>query len=247
MAEHSERDDIEYRPGYSKAAERIIEHIEQNKLQSGDRLPTEAEFAAMLGVSRSIARDAVKTLAAVGRISTERGRGIFVAESSAFSPKLRGRFKPTNIDDVMSLFEFRAVQERAAAELAAGRATPAELVTIEKALAEYGEYVPARDYPELSRCDLAFHSSVSRAAHNPFLAEAADSVMVLQREVVAIAFGGYSGGPVELALEEHAAIYAAIRRGDAAAAGVAAAAHVDRTRRSFQEEIARRMFQTDER
>ncbi|MFI6730538.1 hypothetical protein NRF20_02370 [Streptomyces sp. R-74717] len=42
--------------------------------------------------------------------------------------------------------------------------------------------------------------------------------MILQREVVAIAFGGYSGGPVELALEEHTAVCAAVRRGEAAAA-----------------------------
>lgn len=239
------REDESYRPGYSVAAERIIEHIEQNGLQPGDRLPTEAEFATLLGVSRSIARDAVKTLAAVGRISTQRGRGIFVAESPTFSPGLRGHFKPTNVEDIMMLFEFRVVQEKAAAELAATRATPAELMTIEEALAEYAEHVPARNVTELARCDAHFHSSVSRASHNPFLLDAADAAMTLQREVVAVAFGGYSGGPVEQALEEHTAIFNAVRRGDAAAAGAAAAAHVDRTRRGYQEEIGRRVFRSD--
>ncbi|MEV0226819.1 FCD domain-containing protein [Streptomyces sp. NPDC050704] len=247
MTEQELRDDESYRPGYSVAAERIIEHIEQNGLRPGDRLPTEAEFAALLGVSRSIARDAVKTLAAVGRISTQRGRGIFVAESQMFSPGLRGHFKPTNVEDIMMLFEFRAVQEKAAAELAATRAAPAELMTIEKALAEYAENVPTRDYPKLARCDALFHSSVNRASRNPFLLDAADAASTLQREVVAVAFGGYSGGPVERALEEHTEIFNAIRRGDAAAAGAAAAAHVDRTRRGYQEEIGRRVFGSDTR
>ncbi|WP_436499857.1 FadR/GntR family transcriptional regulator [Actinokineospora sp. HUAS TT18] len=235
----------EYRPGYSKAAERIIDHIERNALRPGDRLPTEAEFAALLGISRGIARDAVKTLAAVGRISTERGRGIFVAEPSVLSPKLRGHFAPTKVEDIISLFEFRAVQEKAAAEFAAARATPAELVKIETALAEYAVQVPTRDPAELARCDIEFHSSVNRASHNPFLVEAAASVIALQRDVVAIAFGGYAGGPVELALEEHTAIFAAVRRGDAAAAGAAAVAHVDRSRRAFQEEIGKLVFQPD--
>lgn len=45
-----------------------------------------------------------------------------------------------------------------------------------------------------------------------------------------------SGGP----LEEHTAIYNAIRRGDAAAA----AAHVDRTRIGYQEEVGRRVFRS---
>ncbi|HVK22396.1 MAG TPA: FCD domain-containing protein [Actinokineospora sp.] len=246
MTEVFTRDVTEYRPGYSKAAERIVEHIQLNKLQPGDRLPTEAEFAALLGVSRSIARDAVKTLAAVGRISTERGRGIFVAESSAFSPKLRGHFQPTNVEDIMALFEFRAVQEKAAAECAAERATPTELVAIEKALAEYAAHVPGRAVAELSRCDIAFHTSVNQAAHNPFLVEAASSAMALQSSIIATAFDGYGPGPVELALEEHTAIFAAIRAGDAAAAGAEAVAHIERTRRTFQEELGRRVFKANE-
>ncbi|HVK19737.1 MAG TPA: FCD domain-containing protein [Actinokineospora sp.] len=233
-----------YRPGYSRAAERIVEYIEERGYKPGDRLPTEAEFAAQLGLSRSIARDAVKTLAAVGRISTQRGRGIFVAEPAPFSARPRTRFKPTSVEDIMVLFEFRAVQDKAAAELAAERATPAELLTIERALADYAGHVPARDSNLLWRCDVAFHASVNKASHNPFLVEAADSAMTLQGEVAAIAFGGYSGGPIELALAEHTAICAAVRRGDAAAAGAAAAAHVHRTRRSFQDEIGRLVFQT---
>jgi GntR family transcriptional repressor for pyruvate dehydrogenase complex len=236
--------DESYRPGYSVAAERIIEHIDASGLQPGDRLPTEAEFAAMLGVSRTIARDALKTLAAVGRITTQRGRGIFVAETSqTFSPQLRGRFKPTNVDDIMMLFEFRAVQERAGAELAATRATPTELMAIEKAHTEYADHVPTRDIPALKRCDAEFHAAINAASHNPFIIEAALAGKALQSEVVEVAFGGYSGGPIEQALAEHNDIFNAIRRGDAAAAGAAAAAHVDRTRRSYEQEFGRRVFE----
>lgn len=242
MTERLGADEASYQPRYAAAAERIIAFIEGHGLKAGDRLPTEADFAALLGVSRSIARDAIKTLAALGRISTQRGRGIFVAESSVFPPQLRGHFKPTNLDDIMMVFEFRATQEKAAAELAATRATPAELVAIQSALNDYARHVTMRELDMLGPADTAFHSAVNHASHNQFFVEAAKSATLLQREVNAVAFGGPSGGPVEQALQEHADIFDAIRRGDAAAAGAAAVAHIDRTMRGFKIEVERRVF-----
>ncbi|MFB6783746.1 FadR/GntR family transcriptional regulator [Streptomyces sp. NPDC056352] len=250
----SERNQDAYRPGYAMAAERILEHIEHNGLGPGDRLPTEAEFAALLGVSRSIARDALKTLAATGRITTQRGRGIFVAEGSSFSPRMTGTFKPTNVEDIMMAFEFRAIQEKAAAELAAARSTPAELMTIEQAVEAYADQVARQDSGAMARCDAEFHAAVASASHNQFLIHSTGSSMKLQREVVAAAklqrtvsaaFGGFSGGLAAKAVDEHRAIYEAIRRGDAAAAGQAALAHLERTKKGYQAEIGRRVFQQE--
>jgi len=244
-----------YRPGYSVAAERIIEYIEQRGLGPGDRLPTEAEFAALLGVSRGIARDAIKTLAAVGRVSTERGRGIFVAEPPLFSHELRSRFRLTDLDGILMMFEFRALLEGSAAELAAARATPTELRSIEGAMNEYAALVPQRDaatsvprpdYDALTECDREFHERVIAASHNPFLMEATFAVRQLQREVVSVALGGFSGGSLEDAVSEHRAIFDAVRRGEAEAARVAAAAHVGHTSRNHQQELARRMFDPGE-
>ena len=50
---------------------------------------------------------------------------------------------------------------------------------------------------------------------------------------------GAAGCP---AVEEHAAIYRAIRDGDEDAAATAAAAHVDRTLEDYRREIQRRVF-----
>lgn len=245
MTQHHAADgvgDAGYRPGYSVAAERIIEHIEQHGLAPGDRLPTEAEFASLLGVSRGIVRDALKTLAAVGRVSTQRGRGIFVAEPVVFSHELRSGFRPTDLDGILRMFEFRALLEGAAAELAAARATPKELTAIETAMVDYADQVPHRDYDALTRLDKEFHEKVIVASHNPFLEEATMAVRQLQREVVSVAFGGFSGGSLEDAVAEHQAIVDAVRRGEGEAARAAAAAHVEHTSRTHRDEIARRMF-----
>ncbi|MEU5154106.1 FCD domain-containing protein [Glycomyces sp. NPDC021274] len=233
-----------YRPGYSRAAEQIMQYIDEQGFGPGDRLPTEARFAQLLGISRTIARDAIKTLAATGRITVQRGRGIFVADAGDLGEQVANAFAPTSIDHVMMLFEYRGIQERAAAEFAAHRATPAELVAIDTALADYSAAAESGDVPAATKADEGFHRAVAAAAHNPLLAESIASAQSLQHRVVVAAFDGFSGGPLLAARDEHAAILDAIRKGDAEAAGRAAVAHLERTRLGYQAEIGRRVFRS---
>src|SRR5690348_17916606 len=124
-----------YRPGYEVAAEQILQLIAELRLQPGDRMPTENELAARLGTSRTMVREAVKILSAVGRVRAQKGRGLFVADDEGMlgSSRWGGFFLPTDLDHVYMLFEFRRVQETAAGRLAATRATPGELRTIDTA------------------------------------------------------------------------------------------------------------------
>ncbi|MBS4219570.1 FadR family transcriptional regulator [Bacillus sp. FJAT-49711] len=61
-------------------SDRIKSYISENKCQPGDRLPTEKEIIDMLGVSRTIVREALKTLQSQGIIEIKQGLGIFVKE-----------------------------------------------------------------------------------------------------------------------------------------------------------------------
>ncbi|WP_374757750.1 FadR/GntR family transcriptional regulator [Streptomyces sp. NEAU-H3] len=58
-----------YRPGYERVAEQLLNHIAEQNLRPGDRLPTEQKLAELLGASRNVTREAVKTLAGIGRLS----------------------------------------------------------------------------------------------------------------------------------------------------------------------------------
>ena len=124
-----------YRPGYELVAERILEHIVEAGLRPGDRMPTENDLAAQLGTSRTVVREAVKILSALGRVSAQKGRGLYVADDAGMlgSTGWGGFFLPTDLDHVYMLFEFRRIQESAAGRLAATRATPAELRALEAA------------------------------------------------------------------------------------------------------------------
>ena len=233
-----------YRPGYELVAEQILQLIADSQLRPGDRMPTENELAAHVGTSRTVVREAVKILSAIGRVRAQKGRGLYVANDEGMlgSSRWGGFFLPTDLDHVYMLFEFRRVQESAASRLAATRATPAELRAIETAaqLCEQGHRTGQAAL--FDRGDDEFHLGIATAAHNPFLVSTVREARRLQRQSSTIGLHGTIGGHAVGAVEEHAAIYQAIRDADPEAAALATATHLDNTLEDYRREIQRRLF-----
>jgi DNA-binding FadR family transcriptional regulator len=232
-----------YRPGYELIAEQILELIARAQLLPGDRMPTENEIAGQLGTSRTVVREAIKILSALGRIKAHKGRGLYVADDDGMlGMRWGGFFLPTDLDHIYMLFEFRRVQEAEASRLAATRATPTELRAIEAAeqLCREGHVT---GQPELfSRGDDDFHHSIAAASHNPFLVAAVREARRLLMQSAVIGLRGTLGGHAAEAVEEHAAIYQAIRDGEPAEAAHFATVHLDKTLEDYRREIQRRVF-----
>jgi GntR family transcriptional repressor for pyruvate dehydrogenase complex len=213
-----------YRPGYELVAERILQLIAELELRPGDRMPTENELAGRMGTSRTVVREAVKILSALGRVRAHKGRGLYVADDEGMlgSSRWGGFFLPTDLDHVYMLFEFRRVQETAAARYAATRATPAELRAIEVAADLCAEGHVTEQAPLFDRGDDDFHLAIATASHNQFLVAAVREARRLQRQSNIIGLHGSVG--------------------DEDAAAAAAAVHVDRTLEDYRREIQRRVF-----
>lgn len=234
-----------YRPGYEVTAERILEYIAERNLRPGDRLPTEAQLAQALGVSHSVAREAVKILSALGRVRAQRGRGLFVADEPGVlgaAKADRPFFMPADMSHVAILFEFRRLLDVEAARLAAQRATPVELRAIAAAVAGTDEGVRLGDVDLFCRADGDFHRAVAIAAHNPFLAEALGSARTLQHQSAVIGMHGTVSSRVGIAAKEHRAIFDAIHDGLPDQAAAAAATHVDNSHEDYRQEIQRRFL-----
>ncbi len=233
-----------YRPGYELVAEQILQLIADLKLRPGDRMPTEVELASRLGTSRTVVREAVKILSALGRVRAQKGRGLYVADDEGMLGPSRwgGFFLPTDLDHVYMLFEFRRVQEVSASRLAASRATPAELRAIETAADRCRQAQNTGDSALFTSGDDDFHLGIAAASHNQFLVAAVREARRLQRQSSTIGLHGTMGGHSREAVEEHSAIYDAIRSGDADAAAEAAALHLDKTLEDYRNEIQRRLF-----
>lgn len=139
----------------------------------GQVLPREEEFCAMLGVSRTSVREAVKVLSAKGLVEARRRVGVRVLprdEWRLLDPVVLSWHPDIGADaELMAgLIEARRVFEPAAAELAARRGTASDLAAIETAFEDMRRAIP-HDVPGVCRADLAFHRSVIAASHNVVL------------------------------------------------------------------------------
>ena len=120
--------------------------------------------------------------------------------------------------------------------------SPAELRAIEAAAETCREGHVTGQSALFDRGDDDFHLGIATASHNPFLVAAVREARRLQHQSSAIGLHGTVGGHADEALEEHAAIYQAIRDGDPDAAARAAAVHLDNTLEDYRREIQRRLF-----
>ena len=232
-----------YRPRYEVVAGQILELIRELAMRPGDRLPTEKDLALRLGTSRTVVRDAVKILSASGRVSAQKGRGLYVAngEPAIGAGRWGPSFEPTNLDHIFMLFEFRRVQEMQASRLAARRASPSELRDIESAVQACRQGHANGDDSQFNHGDEAFHLGIATASHNVFLVFAVREARSLQRQASVIGLHRL-GGHAAAAVEEHASIYHAIRDGEPEAAAEATSVHLDNTLEDYRREIQRRVF-----
>lgn len=207
-----------------RVATRVDELIASEQLHAGDRLPAERELAGLLGVSRPSLREALKVLAAQGRVSVRHGQGVFV-EADVATRRLRDGMAEMTVD-FDEVYAMREVLEVPAAGWAAEKATPQEIEIIAAALEALTVAIgrDPTDWDQLQHLDAAFHESVVRAAGNKFMLR---TLGVLNEIMLA----GMSStlrlpGRLTRSAADHARILRAIRSGDPRAARAAARAHI---------------------
>ncbi len=134
-------------------------------LKPGDRLPVERELSSQFAVSRTVIREAIRTLSGRGVVAAGPGRSAFVcavdpgviSESLTLLLRSRGDF------DYEHVHEARVMIETHAAGLAAERATPDQIDAIRAA---YEAMERASAVAEMTLHDLEFHRAIARATQN---------------------------------------------------------------------------------
>lgn len=217
----------------ARTASVVIRQIEllilQGVLRDGDRLPGERELAAKMNVSRPILREALKTLEGRGILVTRRGGGTQVANvvGEVFSEPMRELIAshPMATSDYL---EYRREIEAVAAEMAAKRATNADLLLLSDILQRMEHAHTTADFSAEVQIDVEFHNAVGECTHNFVLLHTlrscyrllADGVFYNRARIYNLP------GAREALLAQHRAIFDAIREGDPAAARQAAIDHI---------------------
>lgn len=160
------------RTSHSQVVDELGKAIIAGEFPVGATLPGDAEMEARFGVSRTVIREAMKTLAAKGLVVPRARIGTRVTEKSQWnlfdSDILTWHFA-VGVDEqfLVDLSEIRLGFEPQAAALAARRASESDINQMMMLAIAMGD--PDHTPETLALADLRFHLSVIDAARNPFM------------------------------------------------------------------------------
>ncbi len=198
-----------------KISEEIVEQIKalisKGQLKPGERVPSERDLAAMLGVSRPSVREAIMVLDAMGLVESRQGGGTYVrslTEQSMTDP-LTGMVT-NNPQLLYDLSEVRIGLESWSAHLAAQNATDQDLAELEKILERMRRLAPSGGWP--AEIDTQFHYAITNASHNTIQIHVLNTIHSLFKATIEVALFEFyrREGYTQLLLEQHEAIFSAI-------------------------------------
>lgn len=210
-----------------QAVNAIRSHIRDHDLKVGDTLPGESHFAAMLGVSRAVMREAFGALAALRVLDVANGRRAKVGaiDGSVMATSLDHAVATSQIS-FLEVWDVRRTVELRIARLAAERRTDAEAARI----VTLADAMPAAQHniAELTRIDIAFHQAIADASHNALFRQMVRSYAPLMEAAVPQAWDTRVTRAEQIAtLKRHRALAQAIADRDPDAAEAEMVSHFD--------------------
>jgi len=156
---------VETRRLYQQIAAQLSSLIASGEFTVGQRLPSERELAAQLGVSRPSLREALIALELEGLVEVRVGAGIWVTATSAGrSPNTAAQ---QDGEGPFELLRARWLIEGEIAAAAAREATAADLATIRASLAEMERL--EKKHQDFSSFDREFHLRIAASTRNGVL------------------------------------------------------------------------------
>jgi DNA-binding GntR family transcriptional regulator len=194
---------------HEAVAQSLRDLIVEGTLAPGSRL-NERVLCEHLGVSRTPLREAYRVLAAEGLVQLLPNRG---AQVTALTH-----------DEVAHTFELLGTLEGLNGELAAQRATDAELAELTRLTREMKAAHAANDLPAYYKINQAIHALIGTAARNPVLAE---TYRTVNARLQALRFrSNLDRDKWKLAMKEHDAIAQSLVARDGALAARLLREHV---------------------
>lgn len=148
-----------------QAALALKQLIIDQQFLPGAQLPSERQLTELLGVSRTVVREALQMLVAEGLLVKEANRGIFLREFDTDLVEQQLRAEPQTSAQTRSLLEVRAALEIGALTFIAQRLMPAELAGLEAIVADMRRRLAAGQ--PIGEQDQVFHEALLQAVHNP--------------------------------------------------------------------------------
>ncbi|MBT3254898.1 MAG: FadR family transcriptional regulator [Deltaproteobacteria bacterium] len=201
-----------------KLSELVIEEIkkmiERGELSLGDKLPNQNEFAAQLGVSRTVLREALQTLNQLGVIDQRPKYGTVIRAKIPFlySEHLIPPLMSDN-EATIELIQARRFIEVGAAEMAAKNASKAQIKEMGILVDEMVRMHKAGDDAEYAEKNIAFHFLIAKAGHNRFMVHLLATIRGFMEQWTQESIS-IIPGLLGRSVKSHHEIYEAIRDGE---------------------------------
>ncbi len=197
--------------------DKIEAAINSGEYTPGSRLPPERELAESFNVSRPTIREAIIALEVRGKVEVKTGSGVYIIDSS----NSNALHKKINAFEVT---QARALVEGEVAAIAATSITEEELEELKQTLVdmENGEYV--------EEADRKFHQIIANSTKNKAMILSVENLWALRSTSPDIVedYKTVCSSDNHKTIEEHSAIYNALKCGDATKARKAMHGHFNR-------------------
>ena len=217
------------------------------EFQSGQLLPSEQRLCAGYHVSRSVIRDAIRTLAARGFVDVHQGRGTIVSEPTEAALGFAMLAQIMRSDMTMGdILEMRAVVEGQLLPLATQRRTDEDLQRVADRFARFEDAVKHERWSDAHDEHLQFHLELIRSIGAPGL----ELFMRPMHEIINLSSWPPHYDSAELwEVDVHRAILRALQNRSARAMSKALAQHFEYMRHepylSLRERLFREAVQPD--
>jgi GntR family transcriptional repressor for pyruvate dehydrogenase complex len=206
------------------ALREIRKLIAEQGYEPGDSLPSQRDLAVLLGVSRASLREALSSLSALGVVSVQPGKGVFVQKISEPEQRTGGFSWPFEAQVSPSdTFQLRYALEGFAAGLAAVTLTADERDVLEDNVEAMRLELRAGDFEAASRLDFEFHRHILVASGNqamlgivtagadiflesqkmPFIRASRAMETWQEHRKILRALARHASGPAQKAMQEH--------------------------------------------
>lgn len=205
----------------------ITQHIRENELGPGDKLPSELSLAKELSVSRSVVREAFRSLSAMRLVNLSAGKRATVAQldHGAMSLMIEHGVLTEQIS-VQQIYDVRKTIEVRTVTLASLRRTEKEAQEIYQHA--QGMLNNIDDAAIVMEHDLAFHLAIARASRNPIFAMIVGAFQGVSTQSWPIGWRNRTEKAQRLAMiETHIRIADAIVLGDPHKASISMSEHFD--------------------
>ena len=196
----------------ARIATQLLDIIELQKLEPGDRLPPERQLAELLEVSRPSLREALHILQAQGLVQIKHGQGTFVQEPIV-AQELRATMM-SKTHGLNELFDAREVLEVPAAKWATEKATKEDIRLLRATLNQIDNVTAIHpiDYDQLQLLDAKFHLTIVEIAGNRFINQTLNVLQDVMRMSMQTTLR--LPGRSDISRSEHSEILAAIENGN---------------------------------